>query len=95
MLKNSEDLVVSSQSVADDFSKFFKLRNGMKMHIFHFASVIDDLDGLNIGEVREKYNFPEKYFMISNQFHTHKNHRVLLRSLALLKQKGKLKSIWQ
>ena len=88
MLKNSQDLVVSSQSVANDFSKFFKLRDGLRIHVFHFASVIEDLDGLDIGEVRKKYNVPEDYYMISNQFHKHKNHRVLLRSMALLKQEG-------
>jgi len=89
MLKNSQDLVFSSQSVADDFSKFFKQRDGLRIHVFHFASVIEDLDDLDIGEIRKKYTIPEDYYMISNQFHKHKNHRVLLRSLALLKKEGR------
>lgn len=89
ILKNSDDLVVSSKAVADDFRRFFRIRDKMRMHIFHFVSVIENLDGLDIGEIRGKYNLPEDYYMISNQFHKHKNHRVLLRSLALLKQEGK------
>ena len=89
MLRNSQHLVVSSQAVADDFKRFFRLRDKMKIHVFHFASVIEDFEGLDIGEVRKKYNVPEDYFMISNQFHKHKNHRVLLQSMALLKQDGK------
>jgi glycosyltransferase involved in cell wall biosynthesis len=87
MLKNTKDLVVSSQSVADDFARFFRLGNGMKLHIFHFASVIDDFSELDINSLQEKYKLPEKYFIISNQFHPHKNHIVLLKALVILKEK--------
>lgn len=86
MLKNSRYLVVSSQSVAGDFRKFFSIRDDMKMHVFHFVSIIDDLKGLNFKYILEKYNLPEKYFIISNQFHRHKNHIVLLKSLVRLKE---------
>jgi glycosyltransferase involved in cell wall biosynthesis len=89
ILRNTDDLVVSSKAVADDFHRFFRIRESMRMHIFHFVSVIDDLSGLNIDEVRAKYNLPADYYMISNQFHRHKNHRVLLRAMALLKEEGK------
>lgn len=89
ILRNTDDLVVSSKAVADDFHRFFRPREEMKMHIYHFVSVIDDLSELNIEEIRAKYNLPVDYFMISNQFHKHKNHRVLLKALALLKQQGK------
>ncbi len=89
ILKNTDDLVVSSKAVADDFHRFFRLRKEMNMHIYHFVSVIDDLSALDIDEVRRKYDLPADYYMISNQFHKHKNHRVLLKSLALLKLQGK------
>lgn len=89
ILKNTDDLVVSSQAVADDFKKFFRLRKEMRIHIFHFVSVIDDFSNLDINDLREKYKLPEKYFMISNQFHKHKNHKVLLKALVRLKEKGK------
>lgn len=89
ILRNTDDLVVSSQAVADDFRKFFRIRKEMKLHIFHFVSVIDDLSQLNINEIRGKYNLPSDYFLISNQFHKHKNHRVLLKALALIKNEGK------
>ncbi len=88
ILRNSDHLVVSSQAVADDFQKFFRLRKQMKMHLFHFVSVIDDFSELDINDLQEKYKLPEKYFMVSNQFHRHKNHRVLLTALARLKKKG-------
>jgi glycosyltransferase involved in cell wall biosynthesis len=88
ILRNSDDLVVSSRAVADDFHRFFRLRKDMKMHIFHFVSVIDDFANHNIEDLRKKYKLPENYFMISNQFHRHKNHKILLKSLVLLKEKG-------
>jgi glycosyltransferase involved in cell wall biosynthesis len=88
ILRNTDNLVVSSQTVADDFTKYYRINNRMKMHIFHFVSVIDDFSDLNIDELRIKYNLPEKYFIISNQFHKHKNHKVLLKALVLLKERG-------
>jgi glycosyltransferase involved in cell wall biosynthesis len=81
-------LVVSSQAVADDFHRFFRIRKDMKMHIFHFASVIDDFSNLKIEDLLKKYKLPGKYYLISNQFHKHKNHKVLLEALVRLKEKG-------
>ena len=57
--------------------------------MYAIRSYYDDLSGLKIDEVRAKYNLPADYYMISNQFHRHKNHRVLLRALALLREEGK------
>ncbi len=88
ILRNSDDLVVSSQAVADDFKRFFRLREDMRLHIYHFVSVLENFDGLSIEDLREKYNLPGKYYMISNQFHRHKNHKVLLKALVRLKEKG-------
>lgn len=88
ILRNSDDLIVSSQAVADDFNMFFCIRKGLKIRIFHFASVIDCTSVLDIIEVRKKYSIPEKYFIISNQFHKHKNHKILLKALIILKEKG-------
>lgn len=88
MLRNTDDLVVSSKAVKDDFLKFYKIRKELKFHVFHFVSINDDYKNINITELRAKYNLPEKYFLISNQFHKHKNHKVLLLTLARLKKQG-------
>jgi glycosyltransferase involved in cell wall biosynthesis len=93
MLKNNDDLVVSSQDVMDDFARFYKLRKDLNIHIFHFVSVIDDLEEVKFNDLKAKYNLPDKYFLVSNQFHKHKNHRILLLSLAKLKGKGVHKNI--
>src|SRR6266478_2192276 len=36
-----------------------------------------------------RYSLPEKFFLVCNQFWEHKNHLLVLRALALLKQQGK------
>ncbi len=89
ILRNTNDLVVSSMAVANDFKKFFKIRKDLNIHVFHFVSVINDLSGLDIAKLKVKYGLPEEYYMISNQFHRHKNHRVLLQAMAILKKSGK------
>jgi len=88
-LKNCSDLVVSSQAVKDDFYKFYKIPQGLKFHIYHFVSIIDSLPDMDMDTIRAKYNLPEEYFMISNQFHKHKNHRAAFKALAELKKEGK------
>ena len=93
MLKNTDDLVVSSEAVKNDFYKFHKIRKGLKIHIYHFVSINDDFDDVSIDELRSKYGIPEKYFMVSNQFHKHKNHQVLLKALVKLNEMGIKKHI--
>ncbi|MGV3697928.1 glycosyltransferase family 4 protein [Flavobacterium sp.] len=88
ILKNSKDLVVSSQAVKDDFFKFFKVPKGLNIHIYHFVSIIEGIPDMTFDEIRAKYDLPEHYYMISNQFHKHKNHKVVFEAVAELKKKG-------
>lgn len=93
ILRNCDDLVVSSQAVKDDFQRFYKINPGIKINVFHFVSVVDRRSTLDIDDVRAKYNLPVEYFIVSNQFHKHKNHRVVLLALARLKERGIIKHI--
>lgn len=87
-LRNSQHLVVSSKAVKNDFKKFFRLPKKLRVHIYRFVSIHDDLSSLSVNEILNKYHLPPKYFMVSNQFHKHKNHEVVLRALLSLKEKG-------
>jgi len=89
ILKNTRDYVVSSQAVKDDFYRFFKIPQQVRFHIYHFASIIYDLPDIDFETIRSKYELPKEYFMISNQFHKHKNHLVAFKALAELKRKNK------
>lgn len=88
LLKNADQLVVSSYSAKKDFQEFYPQSNSFNIHVFNFVSVVDEISGLNISELREKYNLPEKYFMVSNQFYKHKNHIVIFLAMAFLKKQG-------
>jgi glycosyltransferase involved in cell wall biosynthesis len=88
ILKNSKDLVVSSQAVKDDFIKFFKIPTTLNIHIYHFVSIIEGLPESSYEEIRDKYELNDNYYMISNQFHKHKNHKVVFEAIAELKKKG-------
>ncbi|MBV6653947.1 MAG: glycosyltransferase [Mameliella sp.] len=87
LLNNCQDLVLSSRAVLEDFHQFFDLKT-VNTHIFHFASVVDDFDFSGWKELRSEKGLPRDYFMVSNQFHKHKNHKVILEALGLLKQRG-------
>jgi len=88
MLKNSEDLIVSSQAVKDDFDKFYNLGTKPVFHIFHFVSVNKGITSPDLQDLKLKYKIPNDYFIVSNQFHKHKNHQVVLLALAKLKKQG-------
>jgi glycosyltransferase involved in cell wall biosynthesis len=88
ILKNSKDLVVSSQAVKDDFLKFFKIPKTINIHIYHFVSILEGLPDMNYEQIRDKYQLDDNYYMISNQFHKHKNHKVVFEAVAELKKKG-------
>ncbi len=90
-LKNTNDLVLSSHDALTDLRNFYRVRDTMNLHVYHFVSVIDAGTDQNINDLKIKYGLPDKYFMVSNQFHKHKNHKVLLVALAKLKVKGIIK----
>ena len=87
-LRNADHLVLSSHDAHKDLSRFFKVREEMNIDIYHFVSIIHNMENVNIEDLKAKYNLPETYFLVSNQFHKHKNHRVLFIALAKLKEMG-------
>ncbi|MCU4166232.1 glycosyltransferase family 4 protein [Carboxylicivirga caseinilyticus] len=93
MLKNAQHLIVSSEAVKDDFYKFYKIRQKLNFHIYHFVSVNNGNTSKPLDELKAKYNIPDDYFMVSNQFHKHKNHQVVLKALAQLNDQGIKKHI--
>lgn len=89
LLTNTKVLVVSSEDVASHFNKFYNLPSTLKVHVLPFVSIIDKFNFNNYLELKEKYNLPNDYFMVSNQFYEHKNHIVLLKALSILKKQNK------
>ncbi len=88
VMRNNFDLVLSSNDAFNDLKKYYTIPDSLYVHIYHFVSVIEDLQYTNIDDLLEKYKLPDKYFLISNQFHKHKNHRIVFKAVALLKEMG-------
>lgn len=88
LLRNTDDLVVSSHDVESHFHKFYNLKKDLRIHILQFVTIIKDIDFSGIETLRDKYKIPAAYFMVCNQFTNHKNHFVILHALASLKASG-------
>lgn len=80
----SSRVVLSSETAAADFKKFFPHSN-CQIEILQFRSSLPsswyELDAV---AVQQKYHLPERFFLISNQFWLHKNHLLVLESLKIL-----------
>lgn len=87
-LRNNDNLVLSSNDALNDLRRFYAVPGKLKLDVFHFVSVLKWENEQEIESLKSKYNLPSDYFLVSNQFHKHKNHRVLLLTLARLNQLG-------
>jgi glycosyltransferase involved in cell wall biosynthesis len=80
-------IVVNSKSAESDLQKFFPTSVGKtKVLCFKTVPIAKWFDG-NPQSTQTEYCLPDKFFLISNQFWQHKNHLLVFKALALLKQK--------
>lgn len=79
-------IMLSSEDAKSDFQHFYTIQPS-RLHVVRFAvpirSVTFDLNGL-----LAKYELPEIFFYLPNQFWRHKNHECVIRALASANQKG-------
>lgn len=74
-------VMVSSQDVKADLARFYG-GHANRVHVVPFASFVEkDLASVDAAEVRGRYGLSERYFICTNQFWAHKNHRVLIEAL--------------
>ncbi|MCK6609968.1 MAG: glycosyltransferase family 4 protein [Bacteroidia bacterium] len=80
MLTLSKALIVNSKAVASDAKKFFPSASA-RVYAMPFCPLADDnskLDAIDISE----YKLPTNYFLISNQFWIHKDHKTAFLAFA-------------
>jgi glycosyltransferase involved in cell wall biosynthesis len=86
----ADGIIVISQSVADD-ALLSHPQISEKLHVCGFPPVFYDLVlRQDPDEIRLKYNLPERFFLVCNQFWQHKNHALVLDALSHLKRCGKV-----
>lgn len=89
--EESDIVILSSEDAKKDFEKCFP-QYAYKARVLHFVSyfpndLYETTDKLD-KQIKEKFNLPEKYFFLPNQFWKHKNHISVFKAVALLKKQG-------
>jgi len=91
MVENSAIIILSSQDAFNDF-KNFAPEHTDKVRILHFVAAPNSQIFINDAEYKKqillKYELPEKFFYIPNQFWKHKNHKIVFKAVNILKQQG-------
>jgi glycosyltransferase involved in cell wall biosynthesis len=78
-------VIVNSRSVREDCVRFFGTDNATFVALpFGAAPAPDWFEDQPL--LIAKYHLPQRYFLVSNQFWTHKNHRVVFEALHVLTQ---------
>lgn len=82
----SREILFSSAAAERDFRKFYPELSSVRSHVLRFAPILDvNVRGsLSDSSVREKYQIPDSYFYLPNQFWKHKNHQLVVEALSLL-----------
>jgi len=81
----ADKLVLSSKDAQNDFNRLYPFAI-CKQYVLPFAVTHPDYEKLNIEEIKQKYNIQRKYFYTPNQFWAHKNHKIVIEAVELLKK---------
>lgn len=91
--KLSKIVLLSSNDALSDFVDMFP-EYSKKARVLNFVSYIDPniynigTSGEYVSKIKQKYNLPDKYFYLPNQFWKHKNHITVFKAVNLLKTQG-------
>lgn len=87
LLSGAAAVLVNSADVANDLRRFYPAARGELISL-PFAACAEPgwFDGEE--DIRTRYGIDGRFFLCSNQFWKHKNHRVVLAAIALARQEG-------
>jgi hypothetical protein len=90
---HSTKIILSSNDVKNDLKKVsIRAYNKSIVNPFIFKSP-DRNKIININKIKKKYNLPDKYFFLPNQYWRHKNHYLVLKALSYLKKNNKIRNL--
>lgn len=81
-------IMASSETGCHECETFYPAARGKLAALPFVVRVPDDAMIVSPQDVRRRYNLPEKFFFMPNQFWRHKNHLGVIEALHLLKQEG-------
>ena len=83
----SDQIIVSSQCARLDLESFAP-QHAHKAQVLHFVASPRDPGAVPpLSALQQRYQFDGRFFLLPNQFWAHKNHRLVIDALALLKQR--------
>lgn len=81
-------VMLSSQDAKEDCERFYPSSIG-RTAVVRFAVPADPATlKMEPGAVAREYELPEQFFYLPNQFWKHKNHRIVIEALHMLRQQG-------
>jgi glycosyltransferase involved in cell wall biosynthesis len=87
MADNAPVIVVSSEMARQDFCDRYPKASDRTV-VMHFASFVDPQWYEPDPQITQiKYDLPDRFFLVSNQFWKHKDHGVIVEALSILKQR--------
>jgi len=81
-------IVLSSVAAELDFHKFFPDGKNKSKVLSFKTSIPNEYYDLNPIDTQKKYNLPERFFIVCNQFWQHKNHNIVFQALHLLQKQS-------
>lgn len=91
LAEKSAKVILSSYDALKDFQSFTP-EYAHKGCVLNFVAIPEQDIYKKTDEIKDetikKFNLPEKYFYVPNQFWAHKNHKVVFEAISILKQKG-------
>jgi len=87
IVRNAKHLILSSNDALTHFKRFYP-DSQVRTSLLQFKSIIEKNKLPSLGTIRLKYDMPESYFMVANQFWAHKNHKVVLEAILCSKKAG-------
>ncbi len=89
IIANCDTVVLSSHDANSHFKQFYQLKpKQTKIKVMPFVSMIQNFQKTEYSVLVDKYQITTPYFLVSNQFYTHKNHMVVLNAIKELKKSG-------
>ncbi len=79
-------VVFSSNDALNDFTTFYPDYK-CKTALVRFACILPEFKHLEIDGLREKFGIKKHFFIVTNQFWAHKNHKVILDAIVLFKSR--------
>ncbi len=88
LIQEASHVVVSSRDAYDDLMRWFPA-DPRRVSILRFTMIpADEWFERSPASVVKEYQLPEKFLMFPSQFWLHKNHKVLLNALSIVKRRG-------